>query len=243
MPVRVAAAGIWAEIPLGSASSGFLMESRMAELGPSRAGRADLFLDVLEAAAGLRGRLALLLLRWRLELYERKWNMGAISRLLVHAAPRDARWILGRMGASLPDDAYVETHLFIHNARGDFSNLSIGHGTYVGTDCLLDLSEKIVLGDKVTLAMRCTLLTHIDGGASFMSVHQKVFRAPITIEQDAYIGCGSIVLPGTSIGRGAIVGAGSVVTQDVAPFTVVAGTPARLIKAIDPVLPDPACAK
>jgi len=54
----------------------------------------------------------------------------------------------------------------------------------------------------------------------------------ITIEDDAWIGAGAIILDGVRIGRGAVVGAGAVVTRDVAPHTVVAGVPARLVRRI-----------
>lgn len=56
---------------------------------------------------------------------------------------------------------------------------------------------------------------------------------PITVGEDCWIGGNVIVLPGVTIGRGATVGAGSVVTKDVPPFVVVVGNPARILKKID----------
>lgn len=61
----------------------------------------------------------------------------------------------------------------------------------------------------------------------------------IEIGEDCWFGGSVIVLPGVTIGRGVTVGAGSVVTKDVEPFCVVAGNPARVIKKITPVAPDP----
>ncbi|KAJ4143654.1 hypothetical protein NW765_000802 [Fusarium oxysporum] len=55
---------------------------------------------------------------------------------------------------------------------------------------------------------------------------------PITIEQDCWIGGGAIILPGRTIGKGSTVGAGSIVTKDVPPFTIVAGNPARVLRGI-----------
>ena len=55
---------------------------------------------------------------------------------------------------------------------------------------------------------------------------------PVRIEDDVLIGCMSIVLRGVTIGQGAVIGAGSVVTGDVAPYSIVAGNPARLIREI-----------
>ena len=55
---------------------------------------------------------------------------------------------------------------------------------------------------------------------------------PVTIEDDAWIGAGVVVMPGVRIGRGAVVGANSVVNADVAPLTVVAGQPARPLREL-----------
>jgi acetyltransferase-like isoleucine patch superfamily enzyme len=56
--------------------------------------------------------------------------------------------------------------------------------------------------------------------------------APIVIGDDVWIGAGAIVLPGVTIGRGAVVAAGAVVTEDVPPFTVAGGVPAKTIKQV-----------
>lgn len=63
---------------------------------------------------------------------------------------------------------------------------------------------------------------------------------PITIGEDCWIGGGVTVLPGVTIGRGVTIGAGSIVTKDVPAFHVVAGNPARIIRKITPMAPDPA---
>jgi acetyltransferase-like isoleucine patch superfamily enzyme len=60
-----------------------------------------------------------------------------------------------------------------------------------------------------------------------------VHSSPITVEDGCWIGAGSILLPGVTIGRGSIVAAGSVVTKDVAPDTLVGGIPARPIRELD----------
>lgn len=59
-------------------------------------------------------------------------------------------------------------------------------------------------------------------------------RKPVTIEDDVFIGARSIVLKGVTIGMGAVVGAGAVVTRDVEPMTIVAGNPARVVAAVPP---------
>lgn len=64
-----------------------------------------------------------------------------------------------------------------------------------------------------------------------------VKSAPLRIDDQAWIGCNSLIPGGVHIGRGAIVGAGSVVTHDIPPFTVFAGNPARFVKAVSRPLP------
>jgi galactoside O-acetyltransferase len=65
-------------------------------------------------------------------------------------------------------------------------------------------------------------------------VWTHVERQPVTIESKAWIGFNVIILKGVTIGEGAIVGAGSVVTKDVPPYTIVGGNPARVIREIPP---------
>jgi acetyltransferase-like isoleucine patch superfamily enzyme len=66
----------------------------------------------------------------------------------------------------------------------------------------------------------------------FPDVYSNIANAPIVIQNSVWIGANSVVLKGVTIGEGAIVGAGSVVTKDVAPWTIVGGNPAKLIREI-----------
>jgi maltose O-acetyltransferase len=110
--------------------------------------------------------------------------------------------------------------------------LSVGSQVYVGPGCLFDLKEKIVIGDRATLAYRVNLITHWDPGASKLAEVRKPYAAGITIGEDAYIGTAATILPGVTIGAASIVAAGAVVTRDVPPGTVVGGVPAKVIKDV-----------
>jgi maltose O-acetyltransferase len=116
-----------------------------------------------------------------------------------------------------------------------------GQPKYIASDLQIDSSDyaAISIADGVIISSEVRLLTHdysvtkaFEG--SFGTIGRDVRRiAPINIEEFAFIGLRSTILPGVRIGRNAIVGACSVVTKDVEPGTVVAGNPARLICTID----------
>jgi maltose O-acetyltransferase len=84
----------------------------------------------------------------------------------------------------------------------------------------------VTIGNRVMIAAHSaiTSLTH-DYEASVMS--QTLVAKSVSIEDDVWIGSNAVVLPGVTIGRGAVVGAGAVVINDVEPCTIVVGAPAR----------------
>lgn len=90
----------------------------------------------------------------------------------------------------------------------------------------------LVLGDRVSIGPNCTFVLSSHPNASRIRLEMTPKKAEIIIHDDAWIGACAIILPGISVGEGAVVGAGAVVTKDVAPFTIVAGNPARIIKMV-----------
>jgi len=116
-----------------------------------------------------------------------------------------------------------------------------GKPKYIASDLQIDSSEysAISIANGVIISSEVRLLTHDYSVArAFEETSGCKSRdirkiAPITIEEFAFIGLRSTILPGVKIGRNAIVGACSVVTKNVEPGTVVAGNPARPICTID----------
>ena len=86
-----------------------------------------------------------------------------------------------------------------------------------------------VLGGRVQVGKMC----HIGAGSVLAGVIEPPSAQPVVVEDDVLIGANVVVLEGVRIGEGAVVAAGAVVTQDVPAFSVVAGTPARVIKQVD----------
>ena len=110
----------------------------------------------------------------------------------------------------------------------------VGENVYIPQDLTITQTftrdrGHISIGDRVSIAPRCVLITHSNPNYSRIRGSIKSKPRFINIENDAWIGAGAIVLPGVTIHEGAIVGAGSIVTKDVPAYAVVAGNPARIL--------------
>jgi maltose O-acetyltransferase len=118
------------------------------------------------------------------------------------------------------------------------AGVEIGEHVYIADDLIiveeLAGTERIRLGDRASLAPRVTLVTSSHPNHSRIRGFAPTQRGGITIGADAWIGAGAVILPGVEIGRGAVVGAMSVVTESVPPLHVVAGQPAKVIRVLTP---------
>ena len=119
--------------------------------------------------------------------------------------------------------------------------IETGQGGYFHMDDLSSIHPRcqinaylagIEIGKRVMIAANCSFYSYDHGiSAGTPICNQPITsKGPIIIKDDAWIGTGSIILSGVTIGEGAIVGAGSVVTRDVPPDGIVAGNPAKLVK-------------
>ncbi|ADC48297.1 MULTISPECIES: 2,3,4,5-tetrahydropyridine-2,6-dicarboxylate N-acetyltransferase [Alkalihalophilus] len=104
---------------------------------------------------------------------------------------------------------------------------SINIGSVVGEGTMIDMNA--VLGGRATVGKNC----HVGAGSVLAGVIEPPSAKPVVVEDDVVIGANCVILEGVTVGKGAVVAAGAIVTEDVPPNTVVAGTPARVIKEID----------
>ena len=137
-------------------------------------------------------------------------------------------------------NAHNDTHL----ARAfDFSRVTVGRRSYGGLAVWTwgQEGESLRIGNFVSIAEEVKFLlggNHPHDGFSTFPFLVKNFgqreeaktKGPIVVEDDVWIGYDSLILSGVTIGRGAVIAAGSVVTKDVPPYAIVGGNPAKLIK-------------
>ena len=134
---------------------------------------------------------------------------------------------------SIGSDVYVGHQTVL---KGYYKNeLVIGPGTWIGQQCFFHSAGGITIGKNVGIGPGVKILTstHDEEGRKIPILHSRIKFSPVVIEDDADIGIGSIILPGVTIGRGAQIGAGAVVTKNIEPYAVAAGVPAKIIRTRD----------
>lgn len=145
--------------------------------------------------------------------------------------------ILRLLRASIGVNCRIYTPLVFENSG--FGKLTVGDNCHIGRGVFLDLSNRILIGNNVTISMNVTLITHLDVGDS--PLKKKGFPAKtgqIVIEDGVYVGAGATILHGVKIEKNTLVTAGALVNKDVPPNCVVAGIPAKTIRTIDETVND-----
>jgi acetyltransferase-like isoleucine patch superfamily enzyme len=117
--------------------------------------------------------------------------------------------------------------VLMHCRFDSTKNFSIGSGSVINQNCRLDNRGGILIGNNVSISEEVIILTadHDSDSTDFSGRCKSV-----QIDDFAWMGTRATILPGVHIGEGAVVAAGAVVTRDVAPYTIVAGVPAKVIK-------------
>ena len=134
-------------------------------------------------------------------------------------------------GAKIGDRCTFYPRVWIAPGR----NLVLGDDVDLALDVIITTSGGVEIGDRTLIGYRAQIISanhRIPAGRGniFGSGHDK---AKVTIGKDVWIGGNSMILPGVTIGDGAIVAGGSVVSKDVPPYTIVGGIPAKIIKERD----------
>lgn len=148
------------------------------------------------------------------------------------------------------NDSVVSGNFVFERETGQ---ISVGDRTFIGGGTFICI-DKIHVGNDVLISWGCTIIDNDAHSLSWknrandvrdwkkgleenqVGAHKNwadIKQLPVTIHDKAWIGFNSIILKGVTIGEGAIIGAGSVVTKDVPPWTIAAGNPARIIRRLN----------
>lgn len=152
-----------------------------------------------------------------------------VARMNREALNDDARQFFSELvGSPVP----ASFRVFLPFTSDFGLHITVGEDVFINSGCRfqdqggIDIGDGVLIGHNVII----TTLNHDLDPAKRAIMHpQRVVIGPT-----AWIGSGAIILPGVHIGEGAVVGAGSVVTKDVEPFSVVVGNPARTVRSIEP---------
>jgi maltose O-acetyltransferase len=112
------------------------------------------------------------------------------------------------------------------------SAIRIGERSTLNTGCFIDNVDRVDIGDHVAIGFQVTIITgaHEIGQAGHRA--GPLSSGPVRIEDGCWLGARVVVLPGVTIGRGCVVGAGAVVTGDCPPHGLYVGVPARRIREL-----------
>jgi acetyltransferase-like isoleucine patch superfamily enzyme len=164
-------------------------------------------------------------------------ELGANSRVrgVVEKRGAGSRVTIGR-------DSVIDGRLVTEAPRAE---ISVGSNTSIGGETLLAAVRSIVVEDDVLISYQCIITDSDNHNVRYSlrkhDLHEwldgrhdwsKVTTESVRICRGAWLGARTIVTKGVTIGEGAVCGMGSVVTKDVAPYTVVAGNPARVIREL-----------
>jgi acetyltransferase-like isoleucine patch superfamily enzyme len=158
--------------------------------------------------------------------------------------PRDL--VIGRNAKgkiSLGEHSVCRAQLYSFLDQG---RIEIGDYCFLGQNSKIWALERVTIGNRVMISHNCFIvdnLTHPLGPAERHAQYlgkiglgkkteTDLQPAPVTIEDDAWLGANAILLPGVHVGRGAVIGAGAVVTSEIPPRVLAVGNPARVVKKL-----------
>jgi maltose O-acetyltransferase len=133
--------------------------------------------------------------------------------------------LLSKVNEKISSESYIAHSVRIFQS---INNISIGEGSVISYNCEFHAWGNIHIGKNVIISPQTILLT---GSHDIQTQEYGSLIKPIFIDDYAWIAYRAIVLPGVKIGKGAVVGAGSIVTKNVEPWSIVAGNPAKTIKS------------
>lgn len=184
-------------------------------------------------------------IRWRFRSWILKQQVKSGSNVRLREFCRIINGQRDRAAITLGNNVVVDGELLVLPNHG---KIIIGSDVFIGERCRVWSGSLISIGNRVLVSYGVSILDSPFHELSAQSRHQQFRDAfvaktnvelineavrmrskPIRIDDDAWIGFGASILRGVHIGKGAVIAAGTIVTKDVKPYTVVAGSPSRVI--------------
>ena len=161
------------------------------------------------------------------------FDYAEMTRDQIVALCKDVpRKIIRWLGANHPDMATRRVFF-------ELTNVTIGEGAIINQNLIVSdgYAPLLTIGDRVALSPNVTIICESEPNNSRLRevgyvAETLVCRKPVRIGNDVWVGANVVILPGVTVGAMSIIGAGSVVTHDVPPGTVVAGVPAKVIRTL-----------
>ena len=187
------------------------------------------------------------IIRGREEFQKRKKTINKLVRFVqVFPKKRRKKWfvifrkttgkkgmllryiLLKSLAISCGDNVSIHENVYIFEPE----NLVVGDNVSIHPMCYLEGTGGIAIGDDVSIAHNVSLLstTHKMSDTELPIKDQGIEEARVEIRNNVWIGCKATILMGVNVGEGSVVGANSVVTKDVRPYTVCVGSPAKEIR-------------
>ena len=167
-------------------------------------------------------------------LQPRLWLALAFAGALPpYTSSATRRLLLRAGGLSIGEGTGIGGRLWVAGGARPASRLQIGCECFINDGCRFDVSAQVTVGDRAFLGHEVAVITasHLPG-TRLQRAGANVAE-PVVIEAGSWIGARATILGGVTIGEGAVVAAGAVVTRSVAPNTMVGGVPATLIRELD----------
>jgi maltose O-acetyltransferase len=161
-----------------------------------------------------------------------------LVQLAMKPFPRNVgTWLSPRLmravGFEIGEETLFSALPTITGGRDMVMRLQIGRYCYINAGCTFDARDTITIGDDVSIGHEVMILTATHDTSHPEKRGGDITTAPVSVGNGAWLGARAIILPGVTVGAGAIVAAGAVVSKDVAPHTLVGGVPAKKIRELD----------
>lgn len=166
------------------------------------------------------------------ELVDARQNARRLTKMFNDSLPEEGskrKRIIEKLFGKTGDKFYIESPF--HCDYG--FNIEWGENSYANFDCIILDCAPVKIGKNVLIAPNVRIFTATHPIDPRLRLQGVEFAKPVTIEDNVWIGGGTIINPGVTIGENSVIGSGSVVTKSIPPSVVAAGNPCKVIKNID----------